>query len=212
MAPRRTRKRTYRRKAPSRSVAALSKKVARIDKRTKVEYKKLYNRNTTVVDCDYTGFLHNLSEIPSSISDNGKIGDEVRAVNLQLRYSLFTGTEISRVRVIVFRDYLNQVTLPNEWLVYAGTAQCPISPRVDKNLPWGVTLYDKVHNLSDYGTPIVGGGRNIKIDKTIQFGDGVSTVTANAIKLLVIADVADGLSAASKPKFLYSSVLSYTDN
>lgn len=203
----------YRRAPPKKTTTSkLAAKVARIDKRTKVEYKKLYNRTATASLIDWGGGINSLSSIPSSIDDNSKIGNEIRAINLSFRYSIFAGAIPTRVRVIVLRDYSNELTIPVEWLRYAGTLTAVDSPREDKYLHYGKTLMDKTYSLSPNGTAVVGATRILKIDKTLQFDDGTSDCIVNPIKLLVISDVDDGAASVNKPAISFTTVLSYTDN
>lgn len=199
-------------KKASTTVPKLAAKVARIDARTKVEYKKLYNRTTTPSYIDWTGGINVLSAVPSAIDDNSKIGNELRAINLSLRWSLRSGTSPSRVRVIVLRDYQNKLTTPVEWLRYAGTITCVDSPREDEFLHYGKTLMDKVYNLSADANPLVGGSKVIKINKTLQYESGTSVNIVNPIKILVIGDADDGAATATKPTITFVATLSYTDN
>lgn len=195
----------------AKTVAKLAKDVKKIKRDFTPEVKSLFNRSAASY-VDWNGRIDELSLIPSSIDDEGKIGDKVRGKYLYFSTSIYTSTSApSSLRMIIYKDHQNDITFPIEILRYAGTYSA-INSQYAQNTEKNFTvLMDRTFVVNTNVNGIINFKRNIKVDFPIYFLDGVTTNRNNSIKVLFISDVDDGLASTYKPLITYAAELKYTD-
>lgn len=217
---RRKRRVQRRRKGPSNK--SLNKKVRKIQDMIELKNRDTYN----TLDVTTTGSLILMNGIAQAITSVGRLGNEIRATSLQVRYTLSTDPQnlaSTQVRVIAFWD--RQANLATATLFGALTAQ----PLLDTTsitdplfAPYNYAaidrfkvLYDKTYILKpevvlDFD-PATGATQTycgvainkfkvIKLGRNVKYGDTGATSASIQTNALYFAFVGDVVAASTNPQ------------
>jgi len=187
-------KRSYRRPMKTNVISRvkkLEKKVKQIDP----EVKHHYRTPEDIVFPNYSpGTLYNLTAIDQGFGPTQRIGNQVRAVSISVRYKIYVspGNNSQSCRVIFFIDNANTLTAANQILKNVGTVNAVNSPFNDEDKTNFKVLSDKTYPLVAFGGAPSGITARFykKLNIPVHFEDTTSTVFKNMIKMLLISDVA----------------------
>lgn len=213
---RRTKRRFYRKgkkrgKIYGAAAAQLWKDVHKLKSMLNVEYKENY-ASLTSTSVDFAGAITTLNQISQGDADGTRDGDSLKMINLSIRgYTRINGISGDVLsRIIIFLDPQNVITSPNEVLATVGSTLAPLSPKSYDNRFRTKILYDKVFKLDPNYSPQQYFKFALAINKHTQFNAGTTTITSNALKVLLISDVDSAASPKAKTSFTYR--LTYVDN
>ena len=202
------RKRTYK-KAP---IAYQAYRIAKsLQKR--IEYKYFENALGATVQIDSIGNVYNLLYPSQGSSINTRTGDSIKGAILTLHVQftqyrpLVGGATDETVRLVILKDKQNSIANVADVLEYNGNAMAPFGSKIQQYRYDSKFLYDKTFNVTET-RPIVKVKVVLKIPFTVNFAPGLSTVTQNALKLIVLGqDVALGIGT----HFQFLSRVTFTD-
>lgn len=203
-----TKKRYYRKRGNSwfgiaKKALSTAKYVAGlVNSEYKLEDNSAANQNTT-----WSGTISgNLCAPGQGTSANQREGDSIKMKNLTLRAEFARNGVDELVRLIVFIDKENNMSIGSDVLKTTASSLGVFSPKNDNNRYDTKILYDKEFKItSNY--PIVKIDKVIKIDMHQHFSEGTTTGVNNVIKMLWI-----GQEQTTGTNFSYYTRMTYIDN
>lgn len=174
------------------------------------EYK--YNIvSSSLTSVGWTGTLWTLCDPSQGVGATQRTGDSIKIKNIDLRgvidFNIGMNTP-ETIRIIIFNDKLNKVTAASDFLQYTGVYLATESDKNEDNKYNTKTIYDKRFAISA-NKPQANFKIDLKIDLHQHYTVGTTTITNNAIKMLVISQNPIG---ANNNKISFISRSSYVDN
>lgn len=183
-------------------------KVKKIADAVNIEYKEYeVKANPTP---DYNGAIVNLCVPAQGTANSQRIGDGFKMQNLTFRGYVKAGPTLHEsIRVLIFIDKQNQITTGADLLDNTGTGYATLSSKNEDNKYMSRVLYDRTFQVSPGYRPIIHFEGVIPIDLHQHFQAGTTTIKDNALKQMVISDLASGTASAT---VVWCSYVSYTDD
>lgn len=201
--------RRYQKKKNSKSLAALSHKVAKLARETKPEVKEdISNMASTTVDD--AGLFASFAGPVAGTADNQRIGSVIRGLSLDVRGRIVAnGVSAATVRVIWVKDHQNNITLTSKILRYFGTSAAILSPLQDDYRRHFTLLSDRTYEVVP-GTAkdSVTFHQKLKLNCPLVWDDA-GVLQKNGIKMFAYSSHPAGSS--SKPLIQMASTFYYTD-
>jgi len=167
---------------------------------------KFFPTGQTAIPFDDNGVIFTLNLVPQALNDQGRVGDTIYPVLLEFRYYAYIPTSGANCRFIIFQWHANTVPVPSNLLLIVGSAIAAVSGLTVDVKPLYKILYDSVFPLYQGGSG-VSKHLEIPLKGAMQYQGGSSTVSTNAIYLLVISN-----QATVTPEMDFFSNLHYTDS
>jgi len=205
-------------------LAALKKKVAKMDREDSPEVKAFYVNANNVTNTSYSSSvpLIQLTTIPQGDAQSSRVGAKCRARQMRIRWSIFGqdavgghGSVLLRLLVVQYDDPSSTATrYASEFLANTGNAYTLTAPPAYYNPFNFKVLVDEVVNVaSDYFGDTDSQAfieRVIPLNKVLVY-DSNSTIVPSegAIAMAVISD--DSTLGVANVSYTYSSELMFTD-
>ncbi len=185
-----------------------------IKKRLNTEY-KFHDVAANVTIVDASGVITQLSNIDQGLTDITRIGAQIKASFLDVRWNLFANasatTTIVRLMLIEDKQTNQAIYTTADLLAVVTSLNSLVSHKNLDNKYRFRILRDKSFNFSGpNGITTKNGQWRIPLNKRIRYdntGNGIANITSVSYSLLVI-----GNEVTNDPNLIFQSRLSYVDN
>lgn len=145
-----------------------------------------------------------------SIQDGQRIGDSLKMQTLTFRGKVIAGPTLAEtVRIIVFNDKQNQITLGSQFIDNVGGPYAVLGAKNEATKYNTQILWDRTFNVSPNDKPIIDFEAVIPIDLHTKFNPTQTSIQTNSLKQFVISGLS---SAQATAQVLWCSYVSYTDD
>lgn len=184
------------------------KKVKQLADAVNIEYKEFeVNANPTP---DYNGAIVQLCSPAQGIQFGQRVGDSIKVQTLTIRGRVVAGPTLAEsVRIIVFIDKQNQIVTGADMLDNTGTIYATLGGKFEDTKYRSQILFDRTFDVSPGYRPIINFSEVLQIDTHTHFSAGSTTIRDNALKQMVISNLASGSATA---QVVWCSYASYTDD
>jgi len=188
----------------------------RIAAATELKAEDVATTNATPVTMTDAGAITNLAQIGQGATVNQRVGQQIMAKRLKLRYSIYTNSsanQLARVLVVQWKKQVSDTSpttaqlLENTGATQGALSDYAFSSEFKENFR---VLHDKTYALSgtSNGAPNVFREASIPLNSRISFnGSATSDIEKNGIWMLSISNQAN-----SEPKIVFCNTLYYTDD
>lgn len=183
-------------------------KVRQLADAVNIEYKEYEVQSNPTPD--YNGAIVNLCVPAQGVANNQRVGDSLKMQNITFRGYVKAGpSNAESIRLLIFIDKQNQITTGNQLLDNTGTGYATLGSKNEDNKYISRIIYDRTFSVSPGYRPIIHFEGVIPVNTHEHFTAGTTTLKDNALKQMVISDLASGSASAT---VVWCSYVSYTDD
>lgn len=184
------------------------KKVKQLADAVNIEYKEFELQTNPTPD--FNGTIVNLCVPAQGIAFNQRVGDSIKMQTLTIRGRIVAGPTLAEsIRIIVFIDKENQITVGTDMLDNTGGIYATLGAKNEDNKYRSQVLWDRTFDVSPNDRPIINFQEVIQIDVHEHFTAGLTAIRDNSLKLMMISNLS---SVSATAQVVWCSYVSYTDD
>lgn len=191
------------------SVKRLSRRVKRLEKGMET---KFFTQGPTAGGVNDIGDVVHLCNPSQGDSQVTRDGSRLVVKGISLTYHAYRNGADAIMRVMVINDKNNQISSVADLLDSAdGTGFSPFG-RKDWEKRFDIkTLYDRTFPIDNVANPHKVVKKYIKCNIPVQFSSSTTTITQNAIKLLIMSTNTSDATPTNQPQLLYTTRCFFID-